>query len=222
MNRSLLRLLVLAAFPLAAAAQSPSPATAAVDSATALRVRADLGRIRGAESAPVWVVAISDFECPYCKRWHDETAGRIETEYVRTGKVRIAYMNYPLNSHRNARPAHEAAMCAAEQGKFWPMADAIFDSQDEWKRLADPSVHFDALARKAGVDPARQRACLSSGAVRALIDADLDRSTRAGAGSTPSFFIGSRALIGAQPYAAFKQAIDAALAAAPAAAPAKP
>jgi protein-disulfide isomerase len=213
----LLRLLVLAALPLsAAAAQAPPPAPAAVDSAAELRVRADLGRIRGAESAPVWVVAISDFECPFCKRWHDETAGRIETEYVRTGKVRIAYMNYPLSSHRNARPAHEAAMCAAEQGKFWPMADAIFASQDVWKKLADPRGHFDSAARAAGVDMTRQRACLSSGAVRPLIDADLERSTRAGAGSTPSFFIGSRALIGAQPYAAFKQAIDAALAAVPA------
>src|ERR1700737_4438096 len=57
--------------------------------------RADRGRIRGAESAPIWLVEISDFQCPYCKQWHDDSYAALDNEFVKTGKVRLAYLNYP-------------------------------------------------------------------------------------------------------------------------------
>ena len=117
----------LSAQPLRRDAPSGAKPTVVDTSHAATMTRADLGRIRGSERAPVWLVVMSDFECPYCKTWHDETAPLIERNYVATGKVRVAYMNYiAVSSHRNAPPAHEAAMCAAEQGRFWPMADTLF------------------------------------------------------------------------------------------------
>lgn len=175
--------------------------------------RADRGRIRGRADAP-WIVVISDYQCPFCKRWHDETAPLIERDYVRTGKAQIAYLNFPISaSHPNAQAAHETAMCAAEQERFWPVSDALFETQEEWKGLRSPRAFFEALAVARGVDAARFRQCVTSGEMRELIAADLDRAQRIGVGSTPTFLIGGRPLIGAQPYDAFRRAIDAALAA---------
>lgn len=200
--------------PAAAASPAlPSAQAATPDSAReALLARADLGRIKGDESAPVWLVVISDFECPFCKRWHDETAPRLEREYVRSGKLRIAYLNFPIQTHRNAQPAHEFAMCAAEQGQFWPAADALFATQALWKRRNDAVAYFDSLAGTMPVDRARLRSCIQQGDLRPLIETDYRRSVRIGIGSTPSFLIGNQAIIGAQPYEAFARAIDAALA----------
>jgi protein-disulfide isomerase len=209
LQRAALAALLLLA-PLSLSAQGP---TSAAD--TALWQRADRGRIQGSDAATVWVIVISDFQCPFCRRWHDETAPRIIQDYVRTGKVRIAYLNYPLSTHRNAWPAHEVAMCAAEQDKFWPLADAIFDRQNDWKSVSNAPAYFDSLARTLPVDHARLRSCVAAGRLRSLISSDFERSVRAGAGSTPTFFIGSQVLIGAQPYEAFARAIDEALAATP-------
>ncbi|MDQ6635675.1 MAG: DsbA family protein [Gemmatimonadota bacterium] len=173
---------------------------------------ADRGRIRGAETAPVWVVEISDFQCPFCKRWHDESFAAIEKEYVQTGKVRLAYLNFPLSMHPNARAASEAAMCASVQGKFWPLHKSLFESQTRWAPQSNPTPTFDSLAVAAGVDSAAWRGCMTSHATGKLIDADHDRSTTAGVQSTPTFFIGDRKLEGAYPVDSFRVAINAAIA----------
>lgn len=194
----------------AVAAAAPAAADSLRD---ALIARADLGRIAGRDSAAIWLVVVSDFQCPFCKRWHEETQPRIEANYVRPGKIRIAYINLPISTHRNAQPAHEAAMCAAEQGAFWPVADALFETQNDWKGKFDVVPYFDSLATRHTADDARFRRCIADGHTRALISTDVARVTRMGIGSTPSFIIGNRLLVGAQPYAAFAEVLDAALAA---------
>ena len=198
-----------------ASSSAPTLAAANPDSAAraALMARADLGRIEGREDAKVWIVVISDFQCPFCKRWHEQTEPRLQAEYVRTGKARIAYLNLPISTHRNAPPAHETAMCAAEQGAFWPVADALFASQDRWKSLFDVEPFFDSLAVRHVRDAARYRACIRSGDTRPLIEADVSRINRLGVGSTPTFLIGRQMIVGAQPYDVFARAVDAALAA---------
>ncbi len=196
----------------AASAASASASAASDTARDNLLARADLGRIQGRDSAAVWIVVISDFQCPFCKRWHEETAPRLHANYVRSGKARIAYLNLPISTHRNAPPAHEAAMCASEQGAFWPVADALFATQNTWKSKFDVEPYFDSLATRHVPDAARYRRCISEGATRALIDADVSRVNRMGVGSTPTFIIGRQVLVGAQPYDAFARAIDAALA----------
>ena len=174
---------------------------------------ADRGRIRGAESAPIWLVEVSDFQCPYCKRWHEQAFATIDREYVQTGKVRLAYLNFPLSGiHPNARGAAEAAMCASVQGKFWPTADALFRAQDRWAGMENPMAAFDSLAVSAGVAAAPWRACMTSHSTAAIIEADQERSGKAGVKSTPTFFIGDRMLEGAYPVDSFRVAIDAAIA----------
>ena len=199
----------------AQAARAIAPQTPATDSTKAARLgRADRGRIRG-RTEGIWVVVISDFQCPFCKKWHEETEALIERDYVRTGKVQIAYINLPIASlHANAMPAHEVAMCAAEQDRFWPVSDALFRTQGEWKDRRDVPAFFDSLTRTLTLDRPRYERCLRSGEMPSMIAADMERATRIGVGSTPSFIIGGRLLIGAQPYEAFKRAIDAAIVAA--------
>ena len=200
-----------------AASLQPAAQVASAQGATdSVLVKADAGRILGSAKAGVWLIIISDFQCPYCKRWHEETWAAVKKDYVDTGKLRVAYVNLPLSMHRNAQPAAEVAMCASVQDKFWPVQNALFCDQNEWGDNADEEPAFGTLAREVGVNVELLRSCVQKGATRALIKADVDRATTAGASSTPMFFIGGRPLLGAQPLSAFREAIDAALAAPPA------
>jgi len=173
--------------------------------------RADLARIQGSPIAPLWVIEVSDFQCPYCKQWHDQTYNAFIDQYVKTGKVRLAYVNFPLGIHAHAFPAAEAAMCAGVQNKFWPMHDSLFASQGRWESGADPKATFDSLARETGLDMPRWRDCVQSGKMRPLIQADHDRASQAGVGATPSFMIGDKLLTGAQPLIDMQRVIDSAL-----------
>jgi len=172
---------------------------------------ADLARTDGSATAPVWVIVASDFQCPYCKQWHDETFPALHNEFVRTGKVRVAYVNYPLASHPLAWPSAEAAMCAGAQGKFWLMHDAIFDTQAKWAASSTPAAVFDSLARASGVEMRRWSECIASGTTKPLIQADQQRAAGAGVRSTPSILIGDEMLAGAHPIESLRRAIDSAL-----------
>jgi protein-disulfide isomerase len=193
---------------------SPQPSAAGRGGLTdSISARADRGRIRGSEAAQVWLVEVSDFQCPYCKQWHDQSFAALDKEYVQTGKIRLAYLNHPIPSlHPNARTASEAAMCASAQGKFWELHSALFSTQDMWKALPDPTAFFDTLATKSGVDGAGWRKCMSTHASIPLIDADNDRTSKSGVQSTPTFFIGSRKIEGAYPVDSFRVILNAALA----------
>lgn len=195
-----------------ASTEQPEPgATAPGDSLLAI---ADTARIRGRADAPVWIVEVSDFQCPYCRIWHAETYPVVVREYVETGRARLAFLNLPLPSHRHAWAASEGAMCAGLQGKFWEMHDAIFRTQEQWSRMASVDSIFAALASDVGVSIDGWRRCVAEGTTRPLIQADYERAVSAGVNSTPSFFIGDRHLSGALPADSFRVAIDAAIAAA--------
>lgn len=192
-----------------AAPGATAPRSHAPDTISA---KLDQARIAGDSTARVWFIMISDFQCPYCKQFHDESFEAIRKDYVATGKVRMAYINFPLPIHQNAWPAAEAAMCAGAQGKFWPMHDVLFSSQNTWeeKRPAEPVI--DSLANSVGVDTMALDRCVTQHVAKALIDADMVRAEHAGARSTPTVIVGSRILIGVQPTANYRRAIDSVLA----------
>jgi protein-disulfide isomerase len=178
----------------------------------AQRLAADSGRILGAPGAKVWMIIASDFQCPYCKMWHDQTYAALRKDYVDAGRIRMAYVNFPLDMHVQARPAAEAAMCASAQHKFWEYHTALFQSQDAWAKAGDQSAKFDSLAGVVGVDVPRFHACTQSHVMRAVVEADQFRMQRTGVGSTPTFFIGNEKVEGAQPLPVFREAVDSALA----------
>src|SRR2546426_717938 len=167
-------------------------------------------RSKGRPGAPVTVYEMSDFQCPYCRSFALTTLPILEREYVQTGKVRLVYINLPLPYlHANALAAALVATCAARQGKFWPMHDALFQHQEAWAALKDPVPYLLALADSAaGLDRARLARCVTEPAAAAEVRSDAARATASGATSTPTFYIEGGLLEGAQPIEVFRAALD--------------
>ncbi len=86
-------------------------------------------RMRGDKNAPITIVEYSDFQCPYCGRFYQDTYRKIDEEFIKTGKAKIVFKDFPLSIHPQASKAAEAARCAQEQGKFWEMHDKLFELQ---------------------------------------------------------------------------------------------
>lgn len=192
----------------AAASASKTPPAQATATATAngsvevgalpqdsISTKADAGRIFGDANVKLWVIMASDFQCPYCKQWHDLAFASLMNDYAKTGKVRLAFINMPLSMHPNAMPAAEAAMCASVQNKFWPMHEALFAAQDEWAPLPDPSKKFETIAGTLGLDMPQWKTCVSKHLTAALITADRDRARAGGVQSTPTFFVNGKMLL---------------------------
>jgi protein-disulfide isomerase len=189
-------------------ADAQKPAVSDSVRISALLERADAGRIQGSRSAPVWLVEISDFQCPFCKRWHDQVYPAIVRDYIRPGHVRMAYVNLPLAQHENSVPAAEAALCASVQDRFWPMHDKLFATQERWATMPNVTALFDSLAASAGVNIGEWRECMRSGLMSRVVNGDRTRARTSGVRSTPTFFVGDQAIAGAAPLDTFRLAIE--------------
>lgn len=143
------------------------------------------------------------------------TLPQIERDYVKTGKVKYVFRDFPIESiHKQAFKAHEAANCAREQGKYWEMHERLFANQRALG-VKDLTRYAGAL----GLDVPTFERCLSSGKHAAEIRKDIADGAKAGVRGTPTFLLGLtepddskvkavRIIRGAQPYTRFKQAID--------------
>jgi protein-disulfide isomerase len=155
---------------------------------------------RGPANASVEIIEFSDFQCPYCLR-----AYPIVKQVLNTygNRVRLVYRHYPLPNHPDARPAAEAAACAAEQGKFWEYHDRLFEHQ---AKLGNAELK--QYATDVGLESRQFIECLEARKYQKDVDADLAAGRDAGISGTPGFFINGRPLDGAQPFEAFKTIID--------------
>jgi protein-disulfide isomerase len=182
---------------------------AAAAACAALAADPFAARSKGSATAPITVYEMGDFQCPACREFAVQTMPALDREYVQTGKMRLVFINYPLTSiHPNAVAAAAAALCAAQQDRFWPMHDILYRLQPAWEGLPDPTATFTGFADSIGVERGRFRACLRSGATRTEIDQDAARARRSGANSTPTFYIEGGLLRGAAPIAVFRQVLD--------------
>jgi protein-disulfide isomerase len=156
----------------------------------------------GPADAPITIVEFSDFQCPFCKRFQDETFKQLMAAYP--GKIRFVFRHLPLTSiHPEAFPSAEASMCANEQNAFWKFHDQIFANQDKLGRGL-----YSQIASDLGLDTAKFEDCFNTGKFKDLIQQDSDFALELGVQSTPTFFINGLALVGAQPLTAFTQIID--------------
>jgi len=202
-----------------APAPQPAQAPSQLSTPSVFQVSLDDDPVKGNPNAPVTVVEFSDFQCPFCSRFFTQTLPALEENYINTGKIKLVYKDLPLdNLHPNARPAHIAAECADEQGKFWEYHDVLFENQGQWNRLssADLSSQLNQYATSMGLNSASFDSCLSSQSMADEVNADYLQALQYGATGTPTFFIGNEKdgfikLVGAQPYAAFQAVIDAQL-----------
>jgi protein-disulfide isomerase len=168
---------------------------------------------QGSEDALVTIVEFSDYQCPYCKRFRDETMDQLLAKYE--GQVRFVYRDFPLSSiHPEALKAAEAARCAHEQDQFWAMHDQLFASQPEWSRAPDTGAIFKGYAAELNIDAAKFAGCLDSGRYNESISQDFQAGVQYGVQGTPTFFVNGRKLVGAQPLSAFEAIINEELAAA--------
>ena len=166
-------------------------------------------RSKGAPGAAVTVYEMSDFQCPYCRRFALETFPVLESEYINSGKVRWVFVNFPLTSiHPNAVAAAEVALCAARQGAFWRVHDLLYTYQDAWAPLKEPGPFLATLADSAKISKKALLTCLESPDTPKEIQSEAEGSRRAGANSTPSFYIEGGLMSGAQPVEVFRRVLD--------------
>ena len=181
---------------------APSGGSPSVDAKDVI----DDDAVKGNKNAPVTIVEWSDFECPFCVRFYTQTFGKIEEEYINTGKVKFVYRDFPLSFHQNAQKAAESAECAGEQGKFWEMHNLLFE-----KGVSGGVGSFKQYAKEIGLDSGEFNDCLDSGKMASEVSKDFSDGQKAGIQGTPGFIINGQLVSGAQPFEAFKQIIDAEL-----------
>ena len=166
-------------------------------------------RSKGSASAPITVYEMSDFQCPFCKRHADKTFPALEKEYIVTGKVRWIFINLPLTSlHANALAAAEFAMCAAKQGKFWPAHDLLYRLQPAWAPLKDPEAYLLGLGDSLRLQKDKLTECLDKNETREEVRGDSEGAVKAGATSTPTFYIEGGLLNGALPPEIWRPILD--------------
>ncbi len=180
----------------------PSNSRAATDAA-------DADRVKGDRSAPIQLVEISDFECPFCRRFHEETLHQIDTAFIETGRIRYVWVSYANPGHPQAFASSEAAFCAGAVGKFWPMHDLLFENQEEWSSSPDPYEHYVRFAGEIGIDTESFGVCLRNSLLAPLVLRDFTSVNQAGIASTPYFILAdSIAIRGAEDFDVFSRAIE--------------
>jgi protein-disulfide isomerase len=188
--RGLTLLILLAFLPACAEGQRAGGATAGGGPALQeVLSAADASRSKGAEDAPVTIVEISDFQCPFCARWAQETLPALDSAYIQNGQVRMIYINYPLPTHGQAWSSAKAALCAGAQDAFWPMHDVLFEEQRSWSGQDRPYPLYQDYASRIGIDTGAFATCMENDQVAQILVGDLMQVTRAGITGTPTFVI---------------------------------
>ncbi|MBN1258941.1 DsbA family protein [Candidatus Peregrinibacteria bacterium] len=168
-----------------------------------VEVSVDNDALKGDANAPVTIVEFSEYQCPYCKRYVDQTLSQINEKYIKTGKVKYVFRDFPLGFHQNAKPAAMAAECVHEKGgdeAYWKYHDVLFANQS----AIDPDS-LKKYAKEMGYDIA---ACLDNEKFADEVEADLAEGQKYGVQGTPAFFVNGRLVSGAVPFEVFETAIE--------------
>lgn len=202
--------------------------TVAQASAVPVATPADSGPVKvslsdapvlGDKNAKVALVEFSDYECPFCKRYYDETYSQLKKDYIDTGKIKLVFRNLPLNFHQNAHKEAQAALCARDQGGdavYYKYHDEMF-TRTTSNGLGLAVDQLPVIAKDLGLNGETLKSCLDSGKYVSKVDSDLADASTYGATGTPSFFVGKVSadntitgskIVGAQPLSSFKSVID--------------
>jgi protein-disulfide isomerase len=168
------------------------------------------GYLLGKVDAPVKILEFADFECPSCAGFSVVTEPDVRSRIIDPGLANITYFDFPLTQHRNTLAASNAAACADEQGKFWPMHDQLFQAQTEWNGESTdaPKAFFKRYAQEVGLDVAKWETCYDARKYQKRISANLADGLRRGVNSTPSFVIGNKLYTGMRSYDDMKAIVD--------------
>jgi len=196
---------------------APDPSVPSVPSVADIGVDDDA--VMGNADAPVEIIEFSDYQCPFCRKFWVDAYPLIKEQYIDTGKVKLAYRDFPLDSiHPMALPSAMAAECVREKGgdeAYFEMHDKIFGEQSilDGGKIDSPvtttvSYTNQDLVKWAGQLGYDISSCLESGKYENEVFADQADGGKAGVQGTPAFFINGKLLSGAQPFSAFQAAIE--------------
>jgi protein-disulfide isomerase len=164
---------------------------------------------RGNPKAPVWIVELADFGCGYCEKFAKETLPVLDSVYTRPGKVYWRFVPFVTGMFPNATEAVETSLCAAEQGKFWPMHDQLYARRKAWMASRGPRQLFARLAQELGLDVARFGRCIKSKATAETVVRNNALAREMGVRGTPTFVINGEVVQGALPTDIFVKGLGA-------------
>jgi protein-disulfide isomerase len=175
----------------------------------------------GPADAPIVIVEFSDYQCPFCYRWHIEVYEALLAAYPE--KIRFVYRNFPLSFHQNAFASAEAALCAGDQDAYWEFHDVLFDNQALLNNQEGTTLDqetYNQFALDLGLDVTTFEECMTSRKYQQTVVDDMDYASslpfdtngEPAVGGTPTFFVNGHRLGGAYPIEYFRQIIDAELA----------
>ncbi len=181
-----------------------------------LKISSENNPFIGNPDAPITIIEFSDFQCPFCAKFHMQTLPTIMDEYINKGTVKLVFRDFPIqNIHPNAVLASIAAECANEQGKFEQMYHTLFKKQKEWSNLETSYAIalFNQYASELQLNEEKFDSCIKNVKYIEEVQKDLDEGRTFGVTGTPGFFIGNEEigfveLKGAQPFESFKKVID--------------
>jgi protein-disulfide isomerase len=187
---------------------APQPA----DQITRAKLNLEGVAMIGNKDAPITIVEFTDYQCPFCQRFHVTTYAELKKNYIDTGKVRFYSRDLPLDFHANAMRAAQAARCAADQNQFWTLREVMSANPD--KLSIDQIMGF---ATDLKMDVTKLRNCISDEKYKAAVQADVMEAVRIGANGTPAFVVGKSTqegvdgelMLGAMPTAMFEEKMKA-------------
>ncbi|MGH7884524.1 MAG: DsbA family protein [Thermodesulfobacteriota bacterium] len=168
--------------------------------------------IKGDPNAPLTLVEFSDYECPFCRKFHSQVMNKIEEDYIKTGKLKYVFRDFPLGFHKKAVPAAIAANCAGDQDKYWLLNNFLFENPDklETDQILEAVKNMD-------IDQTKFEACVKNNNHEEEIKKDMSEGTNYGVRGTPSVFLGKSGdgkeftgsyIRGFRPYEYYKAEID--------------
>jgi len=183
-----------------------------VNTLETVSVSADDDAVLGDPNAPITIVEFSDFECPYCRSFVNETLPLIKENYIDTGKVKLIYRDFALPSHTESDDAAQAAECVRASGglavdeAYYEMHDVLFTNIAQWAGKEDvKQILIDLAKSELDYDIAT---CLNNDEMLDEINQDYTAGKGYGVSGTPTFFINGKKLVGAWPYEVFESVIE--------------
>ena len=166
----------------------------------------------GVKTAPLTMVEFTDYQCPFCQRFHVTSFPELKKNYIDTGKLRFFSRDMPLDFHPNAMRAAQAARCAIEQGKYWQIRDIMGANPDKLDL-----EHLVGFATDLKMDPTSFRACVTSEKYKKDVENDVVAAMKVGASGTPTFVVGpttpegvdGEVMVGAMPFVTFDEKLKA-------------
>jgi protein-disulfide isomerase len=165
-------------------------------------------KVIGQENAPITMIEYSDFQCPLCKKFFDDTYLPVIKNYIDKGQIKYVMKHFPLNIHPQAPGAALASECALEQGKFWEMHDQLFQTQENWSGNPAYLDNFKKLAVNLGLNSEQFNQCLDGKTYQSNVDKDYQEGLTKAVRGTPTFYINDQLIVGAQDTKVFTDTID--------------